>query len=89
MMRIQITFVADDDMITDAIATLYAMGQKPTKSSVKALLRKWYERDGLSVEAEFVDERNQVEDIVIEDDHWTLALLSPLRAKLSENGWQS
>ena len=89
MMRIQVTYVADDDMITDAIATLYAMGQKPTQASVKDLLRKWYERGGLSVEVESVDERNFVEDIPIEDNHWTLALLSPLRLKLSENGWQS
>lgn len=89
MMRIQVTFVADDDMITDAIATLYALGKKPTEASVRRVLREWYERGGLSAECESVDERNFVDDIVIEDDHWTATLLSPLRAQLCEKGWQS
>lgn len=88
-MRIQITHVVSDDVITDAIATLYATGKKPTESSVRTLVREWYERGGSSIEIESVDERNFVEDIEIDDDAWTLAMLSPLRARLSERGWAS
>lgn len=88
-MRIQVTHVVSDEVITDAIATLYALGKRPTESSVRALVREWYERGGSSIEIESVDERNFVDDIEIDDDAWTLAILSPLRARLSERGWAS
>lgn len=84
MMRVQVTFIADDDMITDAIATLYAIGKKPTKSSVRTVIREWYEHYGAQADAESVDERNFVDDIVIEPEHWQAAILSPLRAELCE-----
>lgn len=82
MMRINVTFVPNEDMVTDAMATLHAQGKKITFPAVRGLLREWYTHGGLSVEAESLEERLFPLDIDVDEDDYFVTYWHPVLTEL-------
>jgi hypothetical protein len=82
MMRINVTFVPNEDMVTDAIAVLHAQGKKITLPAVRGVLRDWYTHGGMSVEAEALEERIFPDDIDVDSDDYFVAWFHPVLTDL-------